>query len=265
MSGWIVRRRPIKLLVALGLFWFAPAGARAPAGEGAAAPPGTNAAHAAHEVFEDSAFWWKRIHQVEAPAVPASWLERILRAIGDLFGRALRFLWDLLQKFLESLFGLPRGDWSSATPLVWLVAAALIAWVLWKLYPLLAQWLRTGEAGPGQGEAPEHHPLPEGAALLRQAERAFQDGRYPEAVRLAFLALIARLQNQGLLRYNPARTNREYQHDLRPVPELAVLFGEVARPYEGVWYGQLPATRGDAEQVLRRCRPAVTEEPLSRE
>ena len=51
---------------------------------------------------------------------------------------------------------------------------------------------------------------------LRASRRGVRHGKYAEAIRLALLALIARLEKQGLIRYDTTRTNREYQMELRP-------------------------------------------------
>ena len=95
--------------------------------------------------------------------------------------------------------------------------------------------------------------LAEASDLFEQAGQAFRDGSHAEAIRLALLALIARLEKQGLLRYDTTRTNREYQRELRPWSELAACFGQLARIYERVWYGRVPAGRAEAEQAIRLC------------
>jgi hypothetical protein len=213
--------------------------------------------HTAQEVFQDQAFWWKRIERVEASP---SWLGRPLRAVLDFIWSIVGALWEFVQKLLKSMFGIATGDWSAGVPLLWLVAALLLVWAVWKLYPTLARWLgRTGPASVPAAALPFEQ-LPEALLLYDQARQALQGGQYAETIRLALLALIARLQQRGLLRYDPARTNREYQLDLRPAPEVASIFGEVVRPYERIWYGRLPATVGDAERVLGACRPVVTGE-----
>src|SRR5437899_2442550 len=69
------------------------------------------------------------------------------------------------------------------------------------------------------------------------------------------------LQQRGKLRYDPSRTNREYERDLRPEPSLATMFGEVATPYERAWYGRYPAEGREAERVLTLCRQLVNPAP----
>jgi hypothetical protein len=224
-----------------------------------AAPPDPHAdtAQVAQEVFEDPEFWWKRTERVESSA---SWLERLLRAAADLIGKILHQLWNWLTWLLQGLFKVTVGDWSGGTPLVWLVAGLVLAWAAWKLYRHLEPWLRQVGTAANRTQAAGYQQLPEADVLFRQAGQAFREGRYAETVRLALLALIAQLQHRRLLRYDPTRTNREYQADLRAEPALATLFRDIALPYERVWYGRSPATLGDAERVLGLCRTVLAEE-----
>ena len=95
---------------------------------------------------------------------------------------------------------------------------------------------RTGSPAPGTEVLSQT--LAEPADLYEQAVQAFRDGSHAEAIRLALLSLIARLEKQGRLRYDTTRTNREYQMELRPSSEIAACFGQLARIYERVWYGR---------------------------
>ncbi len=219
----------------------------------AAAPP--DPTEAAREVFQDPEFWWKRTEKVE---VELPWYQKIFQALWDLFVEILKRVWEWLVWLFSKLFSFASGDWSAGTPLVWLAACVCIAWALWKLYPVLRQWLRGDGASAAAQQPLPFHELPQAELLFAQASEACRAGRYAEAIRLTLLAFIARLQQDGLLRYDPTRTNREYQIDLRPRPDLAALFGDIARPFERVWYGQQSATPGEAERVLEWCRPIVS-------
>jgi hypothetical protein len=75
-------------------------------------------------VFQDQDFWWKRI---EPRPVSTSWLDSILAAALDLFGRVLHAIWELLAKILRSLFSIFTGASSGGTVAVWLIVAALLA------------------------------------------------------------------------------------------------------------------------------------------
>lgn len=226
-----------------------------------AVPLRDDPAHAARAVFEGPDFWWKHTERVD---YSMSWMEKFVGALADLFARLLDYLWRLFLKFLESLLGLFTGDWSAGTLLIWVLASLLLLWAVWKLAPHLLGWFQGNRTARSQRDALEYQQLPAATVLFEQATQARRDGRFAEAVRLALLALIAQLQHQGLLRYDPARTNREYRLDLRPEPELANLFADIARPYERIWYGRLPATSAEAERVLNLCWPVITQEGAAR-
>ena len=104
--------------------------------------------------------------------------------------------------------------------------------------------------------------LAEATDLFAQAGQAFRDGKHAEAIRLALLALIARLEKQGLLRYDTTRTNREYQRELCQRADLAARFGQLARIYDRVWYGRASAGAAEAEQAISLCGSVINREDL---
>ncbi len=254
MTLWRPVPKAVAALAAAGFLWLA----TAPIVTFAAAPPSgldsPDPARAARDVFHDQDFWWKRL---EHRRVSSSWLESIFTAVRDFAGRILRGILDLLARILRSLFSLFSGTSSGGSVAVWLIVAALLAWSIWKLYPVILRWLSGGAAAPGTHEGVTSQTLAEASDLFEQAGRAFREGAYAEAIRLALLALIARFEKQGLLRYDTTRTNREYQRELRHAPELAACFGQVARIYERVWYGRVSAGRAEAEDALHLSRSVI--------
>jgi hypothetical protein len=205
-------------------------------------------AQAAREVFLDQDFWWKRIEQRQ---LSAPWFESALLAVLRFLGRILRTVLEWIFKLLRSLAHLFDGASTGDSVVVWLIVAAVLGWSIWKLSPVIARWIRGRMAEPGAADPLAWQTLPEASSLFDEAGLAFRAGNHAEAIRLALLAVIARLEKQGLLRYDRTRTNREYQRELRPAGELAACFDQVARIYERVWYGRAPAGRDEAEQALR--------------
>jgi hypothetical protein len=235
---------------AAGFFWLLlaamPACAAAPPGPPASADP----ARVAHEVFQDQRFWWKRI---ETRTLSISWTDSIAHAAVEFVGRILRAVGDLLGWILRALAGMFTGSGSGGSVAVRLIFAALVAWSIWKLWSLILRWFRATGAPAVAHEDLTLRTLQEASDLFEQGVRGLRAGMYAEAVRFALLALIARLEKQGLLRYDSTRTNREYQVELGGRLELAVRFGELARVYERAWYGRVPAGRADALQAINLC------------
>ena len=138
-----------------------------------------------------------------------------------------------------------------------------------EILPGDRRWLESASAPgtpvPGTPQGVGWHTLAEASDLFEQSGEAFRKGLYAEAIRLALLALIARLEKDGLLRYDTTRTNREYQRELRQRSELAACFGQLARIYERVWYGRLSAGRAEAEQAISLCQSVINREDLAAE
>lgn len=229
---------------------------------------------AMEHAYAGSEFWWKRQQQVETP-----WYS--MKLLGDLIIKFFKFLGSIIGPVIELGFYFLRDIWyalrnllgflpalgmESGTIALSLLLIALIGWVIWKVHPLVWQWLKSAEvpARERQPQVAAQEELPEARLLLNQAAEMMQQGKYREAMRFAFLALLACLQNRGLLRYDRSRTNREYLSDLREVPHLAVIFREATRPYERAWYGQAPVTNAETEYVLGVCRQLVAQEEAKR-
>ncbi len=234
---------------------------------------GVDPAVAAREVLGGEDFWWKHIEQKTVQLTgPLAFLQRALEWIGWVLKPVWDFIVEVLRRvvrFFRSLYAVLRGDWSEGMNLIWLVAMVVLGWAMWKLYPLLkylpviARWLAGGGA-PGAKNATtvSWETLPESSDLFMRASDAFAAREFADAIRLALLALIARLEKQGLLRYDNTRTNREYQRELRPHKDLAATFAHLARIYERVWYGREKAGPAEAQEAIGLCKLLINREEL---
>jgi hypothetical protein len=117
--------------------------------------------------------------------------------------------------------------------------------------------VREGEV-PAESEAQqvmEESP----AELWRQAENLAGEGRFREAVRVLYLALLARLHRQQFIRFEPMRTNGEYVRQVqlseRAPAELHEPFVRMTGLFEARWYGERPCEAGD----YRACRTLAEE------
>ncbi len=222
---------------------------------------------AAREVFQSPDFWWKRY---EAREVSTSWLETSLWTILRTLWKPVRWVLSRLGDFLGWLlshisFGF-SGEAPELTLLIWLVILAILTLTLWRLYPVFMRWLRIAPTPkPRKAQSDPWDILPEASELFEQANQALRQGNHAEAVRLALLALIARLEKQGLLRVDSTRTNREYLRDLRDRPDLSTSFGRLARLYERIWYGRTSASRDQAEEAIRLSGSAIGGKELAPE
>lgn len=97
------------------------------------------------------------------------------------------------------------------------------------------------------------------AALWRQADVLATDGRFREAVRSLYLAVLGALHRKQLIRFEPMRTNGEYVRQVRlselAHPELRESFQRLTDLFEAKWYGELPCQSSD----YRSCRAFAEE------
>lgn len=113
--------------------------------------------------------------------------------------------------------------------------------------------------------------LPEARSqvLLRMAARALEEkGDAHEAAILVHLAILRHLDDEGLVRYHPSKTNGDYLRAIRRKKDLADLFKAVVYQTERIRFGDgqvdvdvVAQALVDAEQVLPRHRGAARPGP----
>ncbi|MEB3358810.1 MAG: DUF4129 domain-containing protein [Synechococcales bacterium] len=136
-----------------------------------------------------------------------------------------------------------------------LIAAGMIAWMLWQLYLLARPYLLDMQlnrlaAGipitPGRPLSPTE--------LWQRANQLQHQGNYREACRMLYLAMIQQLSDRQLITLDESRTDGEYlqlvQHFPAPQPYQVLI-----EAHQQLCFGDLPATA----ELFNRCRQAYRE------
>jgi hypothetical protein len=104
------------------------------------------------------------------------------------------------------------------------------------------------------------------ASLWRESDELARAGRFLDAVRTLYLAVLALLHQAALIRYERTRTNGEYADQLRPRVALHAPFVQLTGTFEIKWYGEracheadYAACRAFAEDIRGRS----SQEPVS--
>jgi hypothetical protein len=120
---------------------------------------------------------------------------------------------------------------------------------------------RVGAVAPASEELLDDLDRTDAFGLWRQSDELARTGRFLEAVRTLYLAVLALLHQAALIRFERTRTNGEYADQLRPRAALHGPFVGFTRLFEVKWYGEracaaedYSACRGFAEEIQRRSR-----------
>jgi hypothetical protein len=145
----------------------------------------------------------------------------------------LDWLLRTLARLFDPVTGVGTGP---ANLLFWVFAiggVALIGYVLWN-------WLR-GVRGVLASDARATSDDPEAGLNAEQARQQAttlaRGGDYRTAVRYLYLSSLLWLDEQGLLRYDRALTNREYLDHLAEQPALRARLLPIIEVFDRVWYG----------------------------
>jgi hypothetical protein len=199
---------------------------------------------------------------LHAPKVPPSILERIsaiLEAIGDRIGRFLRWLLNLI-------FG--GGGAGAQAPSTRYLVIGLVVLVLGTLGLVAMMALRRRRASVPMvalSEAPamsaqDDDPLSRSATEWeRFAAELMKSGRYREAIRAWYHAVLVSLFRAGALHYRKDRTNWEYAYALPSGVPWRTGFVEATRTFEREWYGRRDTAVETAESYQDQARRMLTQ------
>ena len=196
---------------------------------------------------------------VEGPTVPPSWWTRFWKWVG----RMLKKLFDRehAHQPVEPAGGLAING--SAAELITYALAALAACVVVILAFRLLTQRKPGEPAAGSaagGAAPgapeEMNALAKPAWVWSsQADELAAAGRFREAIRSLYLALLAALHRRGAIDYHPALSNWDYCDGFRGQAGELQPFRELTSRFDFGWYGRLGADAEGYRAFKLLCAP----------
>jgi hypothetical protein len=154
--------------------------------------------------------------------------------------RVLEWLGDRLADLIE---GLVSGGGGAVV--AWLILLGFAGAVVF----LLVRYGKVTLPAPAPAVEPEVMvELTRSAREWRaEAERLEADGRWRDALRCRYRALVADLVRRGTIPELPGRTAGEYARDVAArEPDAAVAFAAATELFEAVWYGGADAGPGEA-------------------
>ena len=189
--------------------------------------------------------------ELAPPAVPeVPLIERVLRSIGQSFrwiGKKVVQFIDWLREFLPRRMFIESG---STTGMRWIVIAvvALIVIGVILLAVEVTRRARRGNASTVNSSAPlrsnsDDDPLSRGATEWeRYAEQLAGGGRYREAIRAWYHAVLVTCYAVGVLHFRKGRTNWEYIASLSASTAWRPELIRLTQRFEQEWYGHDQST-----------------------
>jgi len=181
--------------------------------------------------------------------------------------------WKRLLKWIDSIFPSPKltpgaslglGSFRLVLQiLVFAVALALIAFLVWRFFPLLSSRFKRGGTGGRQDRVilGEIVSADESASdIFDEAERLAREGDIRGAIRKGYIAVLCELGDMRLVRLARSKTNRDYLRDVRRTPTLHDHLSTLTENYERNWYGLRTASVEEWE-AFREGYLRTVEEP----
>lgn len=164
----------------------------------------------------------------------------------------------------------PSG-WSVIPALGWLVLLGALVLVLYVLARALATRGRTGDADDADDADDDETSVDELASVSidrsrepgnwrREADAHRREGRYRDALRCRYRALVGDLARHGLIDEIPGRTTGEERAQLRrAAPAAAPPFDRAADLFDSAWYGNVDVGEGDDDAFVELERDVLAE------
>jgi len=196
-------------------------------------------------------------------AKPTPLVERIAKGLAD----AWNWVIDKLNKLLDWIFGFfPDSMRPGATGgMRWIVGALVLLIVLLIVFLALEVRRRARrkasaaiETSAPLGSKRDEDPLSRGASEWERYAAQLEDaGRFREAIRAWYHAVLVTCYSAGVLHFRKSRTNWEYISAIAPVFAWRSEFIMLTQRFEREWYGSNQSTIDALDDCRDRARTII--------
>ena len=170
---------------------------------------------------------------------PPNPLDRLTQAVLEDVGKLVGWLLRPINWLVERLTDLA----GTRSPLaLWMVVALLVGLlllVMFHIYSMSVGAFRTGRRKSLR--RPAAVPM-QAQNLLEKARAAAAAGDFRDAVRLTYQAVLVKLDQAGIIRYDPSHTNWEYAHEVASREPLGHIFAQLTSIADRAMYSDTPVT-----------------------
>jgi hypothetical protein len=153
--------------------------------------------------------------------------------------------WEAVSDGIDWLLGHLAGTGPGAV-VAWIFVVAFLGGLVFLIVTLTRSTTRDNAIPVGLAPSTRDRTP---AEFLEEAERMEAEGRWRQAIRMRYAALLAELGLAGFIRLRPGRTTGEYLMEVRSnLPAAAESFGSATQVFERAWYGKGEPDQSDLQQ-----------------
>lgn len=166
----------------------------------------------------------------------------------SLYDRVVRWIGERLSDVLSLFTGGGRG-----ALLAWVILLAALGAVAYVVVRVVINGRPGPDAAVGSGVVIDvSEARRRASAWLAEAAEHEAAGRWRDAVRCRWRALVASLAERGRLEEIPGRTAGDYRQIVTAsAPEVSEAFTSATEVFEAAWYGRVEVSEADRNRVQR--------------
>jgi hypothetical protein len=197
----------------------------------------------------------------------AAWIGRYAEELMNWIGRQVEDILQRLGDWFQRIFGFLIPDSATGEAgihlgrgLLYVIGIVAILLLLYLLARILLSLRGRAKAPSPFDEDEEIVKLPRPDELLARASEFRAEGNCRAAMRFCYLALIAFLEDRGLVRYDRSKTNWEYARELGTGFDRRDLFISLTNSFDTAWYGMRDVRETDLAEFRDGCDEIVDRE-----
>jgi Domain of unknown function (DUF4129) len=139
--------------------------------------------------------------------------------------------------------------WAIAQAIFWVIVALLAVWASWQIWELLRFYIHNFQKRnkTTDGRAQTTIKDVSVAEWLLRSQKLQQQGKYRQACRCLYMALLQRLNDAGIALHQPSRTDGEYLQLIQQLPQ-PVPYETLITIHQQLYFGNAEASASTFEQ-----------------
>jgi Domain of unknown function (DUF4129) len=139
--------------------------------------------------------------------------------------------------------------WAIAQAIFWVIVTLLAVWASWQIWQLLRFYIHNFKKRNKTTDGSAQTTIKDVsvAQWLLRSQKLQQQGKYRQACRCLYMALLQRLNDAGIALHQPSRTDGEYLQLIQELPQ-PVPYETLITIHQQLYFGNAEASASTFEQ-----------------